>query len=30
MPDDDVFIDEIPYTATGKVQKRDLGAQYEN
>ena len=24
MPDDVVFVDEIPHTATGKIQKRDL------
>jgi 3-(methylthio)propionyl---CoA ligase len=28
MPDDVVFVKEIPHTATGKIQKRDLKAQF--
>ena len=28
MPDDVVFIEEIPHTATGKIQKRDLRDQF--
>jgi fatty-acyl-CoA synthase len=28
MPDDVVFIDEIPHTATGKIQKMDLRKQF--
>jgi fatty-acyl-CoA synthase len=30
MPDDVVFVVEIPHTATGKVQKCDLRAQFED
>jgi len=30
MPDDVVFIDEIPHTATGKIQKMDLRKQFED
>jgi len=29
MPDDVVFIDSIPHTATGKIQKRDLREQFK-
>jgi acyl-CoA synthetase (AMP-forming)/AMP-acid ligase II len=29
-PDDVVFQDEIPHTATGKIQKRDLREQWKN
>ena len=29
MPDDVVFVDEIPHTATGKIQKRDLREQFK-
>jgi fatty-acyl-CoA synthase len=28
MPDDVVFVDELPHTATGKIQKRDLREQF--
>jgi fatty-acyl-CoA synthase len=28
MPDDVVFVDEIPHTATGKIQKMDLRKQF--
>jgi fatty-acyl-CoA synthase len=28
MPDDVIFVDELPHTATGKVSKRTLRAQY--
>jgi acyl-CoA synthetase (AMP-forming)/AMP-acid ligase II len=28
MPDDVVFVDAIPHTATGKIQKRDLREQF--
>ena len=28
MPDDVVFIDEMPHTATGKIQKMDLRKQF--
>jgi fatty-acyl-CoA synthase len=28
MPDDVTFVDALPHTATGKVSKRDLRAQY--
>ncbi len=28
MPDDVVFVQEIPHTATGKIQKRDLREQF--
>ncbi len=30
MPDDVVFIDEIPHTATGKIQKMELREQFED
>ena len=29
MPDDIVFVDELPHTATGKISKKDLRAQFE-
>ena len=29
MPDDVVFVDEIPHTATGKIQKLALRKQFE-
>ena len=29
MPDDVVFMDAIPHTATGKIQKRDLRDQWK-
>jgi fatty-acyl-CoA synthase len=28
MPDDVIFIDEIPHTATGKIQKTTLRERY--
>jgi fatty-acyl-CoA synthase len=28
MPDDVVFVDEIPHTATGKIQKMTLRKQF--
>ena len=28
MPDDVAFVDEIPHTATGKIQKMDLRKQF--
>jgi fatty-acyl-CoA synthase len=28
MPDDVTFVDSIPHTATGKIQKRDLREQF--
>ena len=28
MPDDVVFVDEIPHTATGKIQKLTLREQF--
>jgi fatty-acyl-CoA synthase len=28
MPDDVVFVDEIPHTATGKIKKIDLRKQF--
>jgi fatty-acyl-CoA synthase len=28
LPDDIVFVDEIPHTATGKIQKTTLREQY--
>ena len=28
MPDDVVFIDALPLTATGKISKKDLRAQF--
>ena len=30
MPDDVVFVDEIPHTATGKIQKIVLREQFKN
>ena len=30
MPNDVVFVDEIPHTATGKIQKMDLREQFKN
>jgi acyl-CoA synthetase (AMP-forming)/AMP-acid ligase II len=30
MPDDVVFMDEIPHTATGKIQKRELRKHWQN
>jgi acyl-CoA synthetase (AMP-forming)/AMP-acid ligase II len=30
MPDDVVFVDEIPHTATGKIQKMALRAQMKD
>ena len=30
MPDDVVFVDEIPHTATGKIQKLTLRQQFED
>jgi fatty-acyl-CoA synthase len=30
MPDDVVFVDEIPHTATGKIQKMELRKQFKN
>jgi fatty-acyl-CoA synthase len=30
MPDDIIFIDQLPHTATGKLQKRTLRDQYWN
>jgi fatty-acyl-CoA synthase len=29
-PDDVVFMDEIPHTATGKIQKRDLRERWKS
>jgi acyl-CoA synthetase (AMP-forming)/AMP-acid ligase II len=29
MPDDVVFVDEIPHTATGKISKRELRARFD-
>jgi fatty-acyl-CoA synthase len=29
LPDDVVFVDEIPHTATGKIQKLTLRKQFE-
>ncbi|MEJ2378450.1 MAG: long-chain fatty acid--CoA ligase, partial [Pseudolabrys sp.] len=29
MPDDVVFVEEIPHTATGKIQKTTLRKQFE-
>jgi acyl-coenzyme A synthetase/AMP-(fatty) acid ligase len=28
MPDDVVFVDALPMTATGKISKRDLRAKF--
>jgi fatty-acyl-CoA synthase len=30
MPDDVIFADEIPHTATGKIQKTTLRERYGN
>ena len=30
MPDDVVFVDEIPHTATGKIQKTTLRELYKD
>jgi fatty-acyl-CoA synthase len=30
MPDDVVFVDEIPHTATGKIQKISLRERFRN
>ena len=30
MPDDVVFVDEIPHTATGKIQKMELREQFKD
>jgi fatty-acyl-CoA synthase len=30
MPDDVAFVEQIPHTATGKIQKRDLREQFAN
>jgi len=30
LPDDVVFIDEMPLTATGKIDKKPLRVKYEN
>jgi fatty-acyl-CoA synthase len=30
MPDDVVFVDEIPHTATGKIQKMELRDKFSN
>jgi fatty-acyl-CoA synthase len=30
LPDDVVFVDEIPHTATGKIQKTTLREQMRN
>ena len=30
MPDDVVFVDEIPHTATGKIQKMKLREQFKD
>jgi fatty-acyl-CoA synthase len=30
MPDDVAFVDEIPHTATGKIQKRELRARFKD
>jgi fatty-acyl-CoA synthase len=30
MPDDVVFVDEIPHTATGKIQKMTLREQFRD
>jgi fatty-acyl-CoA synthase len=30
MPDDIIFIDELPHTATGKIRKVDLKTKYLN
>ena len=30
MPDDIVFVEELPHTATGKIRKVELKEKYEN
>ena len=30
MPDDVVFVDEIPHTATGKILKTELRERFKN
>jgi fatty-acyl-CoA synthase len=30
MPDDVVFVEEIPHTATGKIQKMELREQFSD
>src|SRR5690606_34576557 len=30
VPNDCVFVDEIPHTATGKISKKDLRERYQN
>jgi fatty-acyl-CoA synthase len=30
MPDDVVFVDEIPHTATGKIQKMELRKRFSD
>lgn len=30
MPDDVLFLDELPHTATGKISKRDLRARFKD
>ena len=30
MPDDIVFVDKLPYTATGKIRKVDLKKSYQD
>jgi fatty-acyl-CoA synthase len=30
MPDDVVFVDEMPHTATGKIQKLQLRQQFKD
>jgi fatty-acyl-CoA synthase len=30
MPDDVAFVDAIPHTATGKIQKRDLRETFKD
>ena len=30
MPDDVVFVDELPHTATGKIQKMELREQFRD
>jgi len=30
MPNDVVFVDEIPHTATGKIQKMELREQFKD
>ncbi len=30
IPEDAVFVDELPHTATGKISKKDLREQFRN